>query len=31
MASVGLVLWAPELVSYRAPATERLEGSSRGA
>jgi MFS family permease len=32
VASVGLIaLWAPELLSYRAPATERLEGASRGA
>jgi MFS family permease len=32
VASVGLIaLWAPELVSYRAPAPEPREGSSRGA
>jgi MFS family permease len=32
VASVGLIaLWAPELVSYRAPTPERLEGSSRDA
>ena len=32
VASVGLIaLWAPELVSYRAPAPERVEGSSRDA
>lgn len=32
IASVGLVaLWAPELISYRAPAPDRLESPSRGA
>ena len=30
VASVGLIaLWAPELVSYRAPAPERIKGASR--